>query len=163
MNDITTGSEGEGDDVTPDVKKCEINDDVHVVVVDDNVLHRGDVKLSATNMISVVDEGSAVLITSCQVDNAEVTVRDAGKMEEQTSNNSIFKMKPIIRLRPTWNKRFGSTIKMLRVASQSSPRNISALRAVTSAKVPIWLPTLPSGISIQKSSYPHPPGEWYKN
>lgn len=80
--------------------------------------------------------------------------------EHPGKNKSIFRIKPIFRLRPTWNKRFGSTIKMLRVASHNAPKNITALRLLTDHSIPAWLPGLPKGCSVVKSAYPHPRGEW---
>lgn len=74
--------------------------------------------------------------------------------------NISINISPVIRLRPSWNKRFGSTIKALRVTSNNAPKNIKALRLLTDHSIPSWLPVLPRGVTVMKSAYPHPPGEW---
>lgn len=66
---------------------------------------------------------------------------------------------PIFRLLPTWNKRFGAAVKVLRTTAYAIPRDIKSIRLLTDNGVPTWLPTLPSGVNCRKNVSPK--GEWF--
>lgn len=64
-----------------------------------------------------------------------------------------------IQLRPSWNTMFATAVKALQIASANLPRDIQTLRWMSDYGVPAWLPTLPQGVTSQRSRIP--PGEWF--
>lgn len=63
-------------------------------------------------------------------------------------------------IRPSWTTSFTSVIKILRLGGKVIPTNTSSFRLITDLEVPHWTPTLPSGISCEKSTIENIDGEW---
>ena len=66
---------------------------------------------------------------------------------------------PILHIRPSWNSTFAATIKTLRLAAYSVPRNVRLIRTITDHSIPTWLPTIPAGVRVMSATNPN--GEWF--
>lgn len=80
-------------------------------------------------------------------------------MRAATGAMGYFTPSPMFTMLPTWNAAYGASVTVLRTGAYSVPRNIASIRFLTDHGIPMWMPSLPSGISCRSQS--EPAGEWY--
>jgi hypothetical protein len=117
-----------------------------------------------SNSVDSILSSSAEVLSNISF-GASAVIRSANKHATtivHTTSSSIKKMQPapMFRLLPTWNKLFGTTMKVFRSVAYTIPRNIQSIRLITDNGVPQWLPNLPSDITCRKTTSPIV-GEWF--
>lgn len=136
--------------------------------VDDQSASSPNAKAAAATSTSDAIIGSAELNGGLVVDDdnydTETAAADSAIPEKtffgtMSSFFSNLKPAPMIRKRTSWNRVFGTAIKILRSVAKTIPRDIQSIRLLTDNGIPTWI--LPSDLNVTSCKSILPPGEWF--